>query len=226
MPHLNLLSREQFSLLSMSTVTAAQSYANQPSSSLSGEQVAALFPNAPMPNLSPPISSIPDQFPAIKPAILWNICAHSFNPDDLYTLDPQYARRVSEGGYATFGALFQPLTQYFRVLVAFAATSGDAALTCRVSNSTTQYLAHLVKFDELYQWPAVLAYHMAFHRKQLCEMVRGEYGGWADIDGGLHAEYLFGKEKAREEDSRSGSRRRRGKRGGKRASLGEDEGCE
>ena len=152
-----------------------------------------------------------------------NICGHNFDPDDLYTLDPQYSRRVSGGDYPAFGTLFRPLVRYFQVLIAFAGTSGDAAVVSWVASGMMEYLSHLVKLDELYRWPAVLAYHMEFHRKRIMEMARGEYGGWADIDGGLHAEYLFGKEKARGDDSHSGSGRRRGRRSGKGASKKRDE---
>ena len=223
MSHLNSLQEEQISLL---LLAAAAEMPIDHSPILTPAQAAALFPNPLIMTPSSFITSITNEFPAIKPTVLLSICTHTFDPDDLYTLDPQYSRRVSEGGYPTFSALFQPLGQYFQVLISFASTSGNAGITCIVANSTTQYLVNLVKFEELYQWPAVLAYHMAFHRKRVCEMMTGQYGGWADIDGGLHAKYLFGKEKARQEGLHSGSGRRRGKRGGGKASCVKNEGTQ
>lgn len=36
-------------------------------------------------------------------------------------------------------------------------------------------------------------------------MMEGEFGGWADMDVGLYAEYVFGREKARGEGTHAGN---------------------
>ncbi|RDX46952.1 hypothetical protein OH76DRAFT_1301343, partial [Lentinus brumalis] len=158
--------------------------------------------------------SLLDLFPSIKAPVLLEIARHEFEPSDLYKLDSKYRDKAGRSvldfngktltlrdpttkDYPTFHSLFSPLVSYFDVLVAFAATSGNAAASYHVARGSYRYLAQLESFNDEFQWPAVLRYHMEFHHERLREMSRGDYSGWSLIDMNLQARYLVGREKAR-----------------------------
>ncbi|EPT05788.1 hypothetical protein FOMPIDRAFT_1092138, partial [Fomitopsis schrenkii] len=158
--------------------------------------------------------SLLDLFPTVKAGVLLDIARHDFEPSDLYKLDSKYRdkaersildlsggtitlRRTTTKDYPSFNSLFPPLTVYFQILLAFAASSNNAYLTFQVGRASMAYLRQLEIFHEEYQWSAVLAYHMEFHHLRLREMANGDYGGWARIDTELQAQHLVGRERSR-----------------------------
>lgn len=161
-----------------------------------------------------PGMSLLDLFPSVKAGVLLDIARHDFEPSDLYKLDSKYrdkaersvldlsgstltVRSTTTKDYPSFHSLFLPLTVYFRILTAFAASSSNGSFTYQVSTGAMEYLSQLEVFHEDYQWSAVLSYHMEFHHHRLREMARGEYAGWSTIDATLQVKHLVGRERTR-----------------------------
>ncbi|KZT00217.1 uncharacterized protein LAESUDRAFT_613137, partial [Laetiporus sulphureus 93-53] len=96
--------------------------------------------------------------------------------------------------YPSLSSLFAPLSTYFRILLAFTASSGSVDATHTLASATKEYLARLVSFSEEYHWSVVLPYHMAFHEKRLDEMRKGEFDGWAEVDLTLLVKFLEDEE--------------------------------
>ncbi|EPT02899.1 hypothetical protein FOMPIDRAFT_1029190 [Fomitopsis schrenkii] len=136
-----------------------------------------------------PGMSLLDQFPSVKAGVLLDIARHDFEPSDLYKLDSKYRDKAERS--------VLDLSVYFRILTAFASSSGNPLFSCHVATSTMEYLCQLQKFHEEYQWSAVLSYHMEFHHRRLREMTRGDYSKWGMIDASLQVQHLFGRERVR-----------------------------
>ena len=163
---------------------------------------------------------LPDLFPLIKPSILLEIVKHEFDPEDLYKLDSNRMRVMEnenivlatvEGkvltkdtkGYPDLSFVLRPLTVYFEVLSAFAATSGDPYEVLSIFRDTTEYIRSLRQFSIQHEWDAVLNYHFAFHRKRRAEMACGNYSGWRWNDRQLCLSHLSDHFKAFPKKSRT-----------------------
>ncbi|RPD64168.1 hypothetical protein L227DRAFT_320030 [Lentinus tigrinus ALCF2SS1-6] len=96
--------------------------------------------------------------------------------------------------YPTLQSLVDPLTTYFRILIAACTSVYDLL---QLADGSHQYLSQLVAFEGKYEWAAVLAYHFDFYRAQVREMKRGNYAGWAQVtvNAALHVRHLAGREK-------------------------------
>ncbi|KAI0075640.1 hypothetical protein K474DRAFT_1599430 [Panus rudis PR-1116 ss-1] len=155
--------------------------------------------------------SLPDLFHNVDSSTLLDIARHKFEPNDLYKLDPQYrdkeertrleldgdnlAIKKTRGSkdYPTLTSVLTPLHTYFHVLSAFALSSGNAEAIFQIISGSLRYLTHLCELNEKFQWPAVLAYHMEYHRIRRREMSCGDYSGWGKIDDSLKSQHLFGQ---------------------------------
>ncbi|PCH39402.1 hypothetical protein WOLCODRAFT_141248 [Wolfiporia cocos MD-104 SS10] len=141
--------------------------------------------------------SLLESFPHVQAEVLLNIARHTFEPRDLCKLDMHFSDRVPRTCpsnpsptsyefithfYPSFSSLFVPLSTYFRILLAHAASSGNIDATYNLASASDEYLAHLVCLHEEYHWSVVLQYHMRFHAARMQEMCRGEYTGWAHAD--------------------------------------------
>ncbi|KAF9459368.1 hypothetical protein BDZ94DRAFT_1146997, partial [Collybia nuda] len=129
--------------------------------------------------------SLPNLFPSVEPSLLLDIACHEFCPIDLCKLDLHFWSKADVeclestaphvGGlkeYPSFHSLLIPLHSYFAILQAFAASASD--------------------LHQLYNWSAVVQYHMEFHLHCHQEMSNGVYSGWAQPDNMLMTCYLFG----------------------------------
>ncbi|TCD66977.1 hypothetical protein EIP91_000657 [Steccherinum ochraceum] len=89
--------------------------------------------------------------------------------------------------YQTLDSLLIPLNVYFSILSVHALRAGQSVF---LPSYFFQYISHLVKISSQYQWDAVLLYHFAFFARRCCEMLSGDYRGWAKIDVDLMEELL------------------------------------
>ncbi|KAF9800546.1 hypothetical protein IEO21_10340 [Rhodonia placenta] len=145
--------------------------------------------------------SLPELFPALDPALLRAITQHTLSPHDLYKLSlprshsarapsplpsasalPLTPLECITRFYPSPSALVNPLSLYFRILLAAAAATGDLARVHRLGAASSVYVARLVGLCEEHHWTVVLPYHVAFHERRLAEMRRGDYAGWAELD--------------------------------------------
>ncbi|KAJ6519260.1 hypothetical protein C8R45DRAFT_950769 [Mycena sanguinolenta] len=134
--------------------------------------------------------SMHNLFPNISPATLTKIVEHELKPMDLARLNPRrrwdkFKDGCSLSDYPSLHSLLVPICVYFSVLQAgVSVTSGDVEATRIIGDSGLRYVAHLIELEELYQWPAVVQYHMQFHHKRRQDMVFDDYSRWrvADIE--------------------------------------------
>ncbi|KAJ6569575.1 hypothetical protein B0H19DRAFT_699470 [Mycena capillaripes] len=149
------------------------------------------------------MSSLHKMFATIPPATITKIVGHEFKPMDLATLNPRRCWDKFDGGcslrdYPSLQSLLVPVCLYFSVLQAgVSAMSGDSEATRVVGESGLRYIAHLVELEELYQWPAVVQYHMQFHNKRRQDMVHDDYSHWAVGDRELINRLLVGRQRGR-----------------------------
>ncbi|KAJ7092221.1 hypothetical protein C8R44DRAFT_534477, partial [Mycena epipterygia] len=142
-------------------------------------------------------------FPSLEAGQLLEIARHEFRPADLYKLDSRFRDRTdidrledskgkspSTKDYPFLHSLITPLYTYFRVLVAFAASSGDAQATMVISDGSTRYYEHLHDLHQRYEWSAVVEYHLQYLLIRRREMTNGDYSGWGRTDGDLMNRFL------------------------------------
>ncbi|KAJ6592556.1 hypothetical protein B0H19DRAFT_918779, partial [Mycena capillaripes] len=120
--------------------------------------------------------SLFDLFPSLEAGQLLEIARHEFRPADLYKLDSRFRDRTDidrssrrrQGqircqGLSPIHSLITPLILYFRVLVAFAASSGNAEATRIISDGSARYYEHLHDLYQRYEWSAIVEYHSQYH---------------------------------------------------------------
>ncbi|KAI0077820.1 hypothetical protein K474DRAFT_1661235 [Panus rudis PR-1116 ss-1] len=155
--------------------------------------------------------SLPDYFHNIEPSVLLDIVRHKFEPSDLYKLDPQFrdkeertrieldgdnlAIKKTRGSkdYSSLESMHPPLYTYFMILSTFALSSKSLDVVHQINSGAWRYLTHLSQLNAKFQWPAVLSYHLEYHRIRRREMARGDYSGWGKVDDALKSEHLFGQ---------------------------------
>ncbi|KAJ6490554.1 hypothetical protein DFH09DRAFT_1454072, partial [Mycena vulgaris] len=148
--------------------------------------------------------SLYDLFPSLEAGQLLEIARHDFRPSDLYKLDSRFRDRTdidrlddsrgkshSVKDYPSLHSLITPLYMYFRVLVAFASSSGDAEATRVISDGSARYYEHLHDLHQRYEWSAVVEYHLQYHLIRRREMVNGDYSRWGHTDADLMNRYLY-----------------------------------
>ena len=148
-----------------------------------------------------PGESLYDLFPLIETSTILDITKHIFKPLDLFKLDPTLdfdngtiSARAHSGSlqdYPHLSSLVEPLTIYFDILSAYAASSNNVAATYAIVTGGLHYIRHLSTLDRSYHWHAVLQYHKAFFVLRCREMLRGDYTGWARSDGQLMNRHLY-----------------------------------
>lgn len=148
-----------------------------------------------------PGESLYDLFPFIEASTILDITKHKFKPLDLFKLDPtQHDKNMdlklvfdngtisakehsgSPRDYPHFSSLVEPLTIYFDILSAYAASSGNVAATYAIVKGGFHYIRHLSTLRRSYHWHAVLQYHKAFFMLRCRDMLKGDYTGWARSD--------------------------------------------
>ncbi|KAJ3710537.1 hypothetical protein C8R42DRAFT_544841, partial [Lentinula raphanica] len=153
-------------------------------------------------------SSLLSLFPEVEVATITAIITHDFRASNLYKLDSRYRDKTerqvlslkgetlelttndsSYREYKSLNAIAVPLSTYFSILVCHAEASGKVS---RISLDFFKYNAHLIRISSEYEWPAVIAYHMAFFNKRRREMQEGDYSGWGKVDMELRGEHLYG----------------------------------
>ena len=161
----------------------------------------------------PPGQSLYDLFPLIETSTILDITKHIFKPLDLFKLDPSprdknmdlktmldfdngtISVKAHSGSprdyYPYFSSLVEPLTIYFDILSAYAASSGNVAATYAIVTGGFHYIRHLSTLSRSYHWDAVLQYHKAFFMLRCRDMLRGDYTGWARSDGQLMNYHLY-----------------------------------
>jgi hypothetical protein len=164
------------------------------------------FPAFVSTDASPAGKSLPNLFPSVETSVLLEIARHEFRPIDLCKLDSRFRSKIdverSDSAaprtgafkeYPSLHALLIPLSTYFDVLQAFAASAGDANATFLIGHNAALYTAHLLELHQTYEWTAVVQYHMQFHLHRQQEMINGSYSGWGRPDQLLMSQYLFGR---------------------------------
>ncbi|KAJ7724884.1 hypothetical protein B0H16DRAFT_1472120 [Mycena metata] len=150
-------------------------------------------------NKPPSKSSLFDLFPSLEASQLLEIVRHEFRPADLYQLNSRFRDidrpddskgRSSANDYPSLHSLINPLFTYFRVLSAFAASSGDAEATRVVGDGSTRYYEHLHDLHQRYEWSAVVEYHLQYHLIRRHEMANGDYSGWGQTNADLMNRFL------------------------------------
>ncbi|KAJ7661733.1 hypothetical protein B0H17DRAFT_888526, partial [Mycena rosella] len=142
-------------------------------------------------------------FPSLEAGQLLEITRHEFRPTDLYKLDSRFRDRTdidrledskgkspSAKDYPSLHSLITPLYMYFRVLVAFAASSGDAEATRVIFDGSNRYYEHLHDLHQRYEWSAIVEYHLQYHLIRRHEIASGNYSGWGRTDADLMNRYL------------------------------------
>ncbi|PBK80772.1 hypothetical protein ARMGADRAFT_864699, partial [Armillaria gallica] len=151
--------------------------------------------------------SIFSLFPKVEAATITSIMQHKLRGANLYKLDPRYRDKANRKTlelnstklelsnnnaamkeYKTLNSILDPLSMYFSILIMYAQPSGKAAL---LAVELFWYNAHLSRTAAEYEWPTVVAHHMAFFAKQRHEMIDGDYSGWGCIDLELQDEDLY-----------------------------------
>src|SRR6202022_3624892 len=112
--------------------------------------------------------------------------------------------------YKTLNSILIPLETYFSILL----LHSHPNCAPLVGLGFFCYNAHWVKLASEYEWPAVLAYHMAFFAKRRREMLEGDYRGWGKIDFDLHGEHLMDRRKRYQDPKSSYPPSSSSKRGG------------
>ncbi|KAJ7151255.1 hypothetical protein C8R46DRAFT_914220 [Mycena filopes] len=185
---------------------------------------AAVNPVAPPPPSIPPFvahnppskSSLYDLFPTIEAGQLLEIARHEFRPVDLHKLDstfrdrfdidrPDDAKGRTAKGYPSLHSLISPLFTYFRILSAFAASSGDAEATRVIADGSARYYEHLHDMHQRFEWSAVVEYHLHYHLIRRREMANGDYSGWGPSDGELMNRFLFSRPRLNPDSKRGTS---------------------
>ena len=160
----------------------------------------------------PPGESLYDLFPFVETGAILDITKHMFKPLDLFRLDSALhdksidlkttldfengslsarARTGSPRDYPHLSSLIEPLSTYFNILSAYAASSGNVAATYTISSGGFQYIHHLSTLNRSYHWNAVLQYHKAFFMLHCRDMLKGDYSGWARSDSQLMNSHLY-----------------------------------
>lgn len=184
---------------------------------------APVFPAFVSSDISPAGKSIPNLFPSIETSMLLEIARHEFRPIDLCKLDSRFRNKAdvermdslapragSYKEYPSLHSLIIPLQKYFQVLQAFSMTGGDAHATFIIGRAAGEYVAHIMDLNQLYDWNAVLQYHMQFHLHRRQEMRSGSYAGWAVPDTLLMSQYLISHPRAAPSASRAAKPRKEG----------------
>jgi hypothetical protein len=151
--------------------------------------------------------SLPALFPSIESKIILDIISHAFAPLDLPRLLSSLAARqeyvappssapstehtLALKHFPSFHALLRPLLRYFKVLGAFAASSGKPWEVFAITRSLSDYVSHLTELHQQYKWSAVVIYHIEFHTIRLWDMKAGDYLGWARPDHGLLSRIVY-----------------------------------
>lgn len=120
--------------------------------------------------------------------------ASKFQRADLERTDSNSSWITGTKDYPALHNLLIPLSTYFSVLQAFAASSGDTHVTFVIGHGAARYLFHLMTLNQKYEWSAILQYHIHFHLNQ-CQEITGSYAGWARLDEMLLAEFCLGNVK-------------------------------
>ncbi|KZP14064.1 hypothetical protein FIBSPDRAFT_708092, partial [Athelia psychrophila] len=142
--------------------------------------------------------SLVSKFPEVEAATISAVILHDLRANELYKLDSRYRDKsekqilsfngtsleVASGDpatkeYKTLNSIIVPLSVYFAILLAHAGNSVSAQLASTLGMHFFWYNAHLAKIASEYEWPAVLAYHMAYFNKRRREMADGIYDGWS-----------------------------------------------
>ncbi|KAJ7724020.1 hypothetical protein B0H16DRAFT_1209888, partial [Mycena metata] len=156
-------------------------------------------------NNPPSKSSLFDLFPFLEASQLLEIARHELRPADLYKLDSRFRDRAdinrpddskgksSAKDYPSLHSFLTPLFTYFRVLSAFATSSGDAEATRVIADGSAHYYEHLVDLHQRYEWLAVVKYHLQYHLIRRRDMVNGDYSGWGRTDGDLMNRFLYSR---------------------------------
>ncbi|KAJ7732764.1 hypothetical protein B0H14DRAFT_2409196 [Mycena olivaceomarginata] len=127
------------------------------------------------------MQSLHTVFPTILPATITKIVEHEFKPIDLARLNPrrrwdQFASGCSLDDYPSLHSLLVPVS----------------VTSLIIGHSGLQYMAHLIELEELFEWPAVVQYHMQFHNKRRHDMVFDDYSPWIVADRELINKLLVG----------------------------------
>ena len=160
-----------------------------------------------------PGQSLYDLFPLIETSTILDITKHILKPLYLFKLAPTPHDKIidlktvldfdngtisvkTHSGslrdyYPHITSLVEPLTIYFDILSAYAASSGDIAATYAIVTGGFHYIRHLVTLNRSYHWDAVLQYHKSFFMLRCRDMSRGDYTGWARSDGQLMNCHLY-----------------------------------
>ncbi|KAG8867525.1 hypothetical protein FRB98_004130, partial [Tulasnella sp. 332] len=96
--------------------------------------------------------------------------------------------------HPTSAFILQSLVIYFSILLRV--VPRDEAFLLGIASM--RYMGQLLNLIEEYKWPAVLRYHLAFHRRRCREMMRGDYSRWATRDADLIDEHLTGHRKPKQ----------------------------
>lgn len=161
----------------------------------------------------PPGQSLYDLFPLVDTSTILDITKHILKPLDLFKLDPTlYDKdmdlttvldfdngtilfKAHSGSlrnyYPDFSSLVEPLTIYFDILSAYAASSGNVAATYAIVTGGFHYIRHLSTLNRSYHWDAVFRYHKAFFMLRCRDMLRGDYTGWSRSDVQLMNRLLY-----------------------------------
>ncbi|KAJ8083636.1 hypothetical protein PM082_009511 [Marasmius tenuissimus] len=197
------LSPEQLIQLCMTTIQA-QAQALQNLQNAPASVTTQLPPFTAVSVLS--CKSLPDTFPLVEATTLLDIARHEFRPMDLRKLDSKLRDKADDEGtlstfdsrassskdYPSFAALLTPLMLYFRILTQFVVSGGNLNAVAAPTYGLFAYIEHLSSLNHLYEWSAVLQYHMAFHGLRCCDMVNGIYKSWAKSEPELMMQFLWG----------------------------------
>lgn len=134
-------------------------------------------------------TSLLSTFPEVEAAVITSIIQHEFWGSDLYKLDSRYRDKTERQAltlngttleltsndsalkdYKSLNSIAIPLDTYFSILIMHTQHTGHSA---SIAVNFFHYNAHLIKIASEYEWPAVVAYHMAFFAKQRLEMADG-----------------------------------------------------
>ncbi|KLO04149.1 hypothetical protein SCHPADRAFT_795959, partial [Schizopora paradoxa] len=152
-------------------------------------------------------SSIASIFPQVHPDILSLVLRHELRAEDLYKLDfrfraeqesdlpltvrnglLRYAGTEVGTRYKTPDSIIHPFLNYITIISSLVIPAGNGLVVIAALN---EYLHQLLRHSWEYEWPAVVAYHMAFWAYRCHEMRAGDYSRWAIVDQHLHSVHLL-----------------------------------
>ena len=134
------------------------------------------------------LAVLTNHFPHVDRETIEAVIIHDLRGYELCRLDVQFLLKKQRKqaivssihqDYDSLESLLVPLTVYFDILTFHVRGTGKSHIA---AHGFFLYIAHLSRLVIEYEWPGVLAYHLAFFAKRRVEMMEGDLTGWSTAE--------------------------------------------